>query len=155
MTNLHNSLVEKGLIKSVYVDHRKLFEVTQKGKEVASIPVPKQKTRGGVQHTYWIKQIVQFLKKLELQPVCEVDGIDIVDRNRGIAIEIETGKSDMYGNFMKLKNSQYSNRYMIATNKDVELKLKAITKDDHSIQIFFAKDFLQLTKEELTSQTSP
>ena len=153
VANLHTSLSQKGVIKTVNVDKKKLFEVTEEGKTMAeksNIQIQRKHTRGGIEHTYWIHQSVQFLKKHEFQPVSEVDGIDIVDKSAGIAIEIETGKSDLSLNLLKLKKSRFSRCFMLATNKALEIKLKALSKDP-SIQVFFVKDFLKLTQEALTS----
>ena len=156
MAGLHASLTEKGLIKSLNINKKKLFEVTEYGKvmaENAGIQIIKRSTRGGIEHTYWVYETAQFLKKHEFQPVFEKNGIDISDFSKGIAIEIETGKSDINGNLLKLKNSQVSRCFMLATTKPVEIKIRTISKHFPSIQVLFVKDFLKLTKDQLTSPT--
>ena len=80
-----------------------------------------------------------------------VNGIDIIDTESGIAIEIETGKSDINQNLLKLKNSQSSKCFMLATTKPVEIKIRTLSKHFPSIQVLFVKDFLKLTKDQLTS----
>lgn len=152
MVQIHESLSKKGLIRSIYIDRKKLFELTESGKTVAQelrIQMPSKKSKGGLEHDYWVRQTVQFLKKHEFQPVCEVNGIDIVDEKTGIAVEIETGKSDIKGNILKLKNSRISSCFMIATNKAVEIKIKNLAKECPSIKVFFAKDFLKLAKNQI------
>ena len=40
---------------------------------------------------------------------------------------------------------------MLATTKPVEMKIRTLSKDFPSIQVLFVKDFLKLTKDQLTS----
>ena len=154
MAQIQESLMKKGLIQLVYIDRKKLFKLTETGKKLAEnlkIPVPSKKTRGGLEHDYWIHQTVQFLRKHELQPVCEIDGIDIIDKSIGIAIEVETGKSDIQKNILKLEKSRVSSCFMLATTKAVEIKLKESAKDYPFLKVLFVKDFLKLTKDQITS----
>jgi len=150
---LHSALSDRGLITPVIIDKKKLLEVTDHGKAVAEtlgIAIPRMETRGGLEHTYWIHQTVQFLKKHVFQPVCEVDGIDIVDTKAGIAIEIETGKSDVAANLAKLDNSRIPMCFMLATNKAAEIKIQNQSKSFPSIHVLPVKDLLKLTKDQLT-----
>ena len=158
MSELHVSLTKKGVFKTITLNQKKLFEITEHGKQIAvanGIRIPKKETRGGLVHDYWIHQVARFLRKLEFEPVLEKDGIDIVasfdDNHGGVAIEIETGKSDIAGNLEKLKNSKVSARFMLATTKPVELKLRKIGKDHPETLIMFVKDFFKLTKDQIAS----
>ncbi|MFC1829020.1 ATP-binding protein [Thermodesulfobacteriota bacterium] len=154
IANLHSSLTEKGIIKTVGVDKKKLFEITPDGRiliEKAGIGIKKQDSRGGVEHTYWINQVLQSLRNLEFNPVTESGGIDITDATTGLAIEIETGKSDIKKNLTKLDQSHFPNQFMLATSKPVELKLKSSASTFPQIRIMFIKDFLKLTREQITS----
>jgi len=153
VADLHAALSQKGVIKTVNVDRKKLFEITDHGKLIAEksgIQIIKRSTRGGIEHTYWVYETARFLRKHEFQPVCEVNGIDIVDTEAGIAVEIETGRSDIKKNLLKLKKSRFPRCFMLATNKTAETKIKALSKEFPSIQILFVKDFLKLTKDRLT-----
>ena len=152
MSKAHSALTEKGIIKAVTVDLKKLFEVTEYGKNVAEehgIAVPQKQTRGGLEHDYWIAGTVRFLKKHEFLPVCEVDNIDLVDSRNGIAIEIETGKSYIKGNLVKLEKSQVSSKFMLATNKQAEIKIKKFQDQYPSIRFMLTKDFQKLTKDQI------
>jgi len=154
IANLHSSLTDKGIIKTVGVDKKKLFEITPDGRiliEKAGIDIKKQDSRGGVEHTYWINHVLQSLRNLEFNPVTESGGIDITDATSGLAIEIETGKSDIKKNLSKLDQSRFPYQFMLATSKPVELKLKSITSTFPQIRIMFVKDFLKLTKGQITS----
>lgn len=159
MSQIHESLTKKEMIRPVYIDRKKLFELTDSGKilvEEMKIHMPSRNARGGLEHDYWVHQTVQFLKKHEFQPVCEVNGIDIVDPKLSIAIEVETGKSDIKKNLLKLEKSRILNCFMIATNKPAEIKIKELSKNHSFIRILFVKDFLKLTEEKiLTSHPSP
>lgn len=156
MSKVHCALADKALIKAVTVDLKKLFEVTEYGKTIAdnlSIQIPKKQTRGGLEHDYWIAQTVQFLRKQMMEPVCEVDNIDITDIKAGFAIEIETGKSDIKANLLKLKNSNVSSCFMLATNKQAEIKIRKIMDgyaEKYSfIKIMLAKEFQKLTRDQI------
>ncbi len=158
MVKYHDALIEKGIIKPVYVNRIKLFEITEHGKDVAQmhkIAIPKKKSRGGLEHDYWIQQTVQFLKKQKFQPILEKFGIDIVVLDEKLAIEIETGKSDIQKNLLKLKNSLVLKRqFMIATNKIAQQKIKKYQDKFPGIKIMNVNDFLKLSKNEIT-ESSP
>ena len=166
MSDIHNSLEEKGIIKTETVDKKKLMELTSYGRYIATeegFAIPERQTRGGIEHYYWIEQTVQFLKKQEFQPACEKFDIDITDIKNSIAIEIETGKSDIKKNLLKLarlKDSQVSNCFMLSTTRPIEFKIKEIAKDIFkdfaseypaitNIKIMFISDFLKLTKDQI------
>jgi hypothetical protein len=158
MVKYHDSLIQKNIIKPVYVNRIKLFEITDHGRDVAQehkITIPKKETRGGLEHDYWIHQTVQFLRKQKMVPVCEVDNIDITDIKADLAIEIETGKSDIKANLLKLKNSRVSSCFMLATNKQAEIKIRKIM-DGYAekylfIKIMLAKEFQKLTRDQIIS----
>lgn len=157
IAELHSSLVDKGIIKTVGVDKKKLFEITPDGRaeaEEAGIPIKKQKSRGGIEHTYWLNQTAGFLRNLEFEPVMEAGGIDLVDTAAGIAIEIETGKSDIRSNLEKLASSRFPAPFMLATSKETEIKLKRIAEPYPSIRVMFIKDFLKLTADKIISNPS-
>jgi hypothetical protein len=153
MVKYHDSLIQKNIIKPVYINRIKLFEITEHGKKIAQmckIAIPQKKTRGGLEHDYWIYQTVQFLKKQKMQPVCEKLGIDIVSFQEKLAIEIETGKSNIEKNLLKLKNSNVlANCYMLATTKVAEQKIKKHQGQFPEIKIMPVKDFLNLSKDQI------
>lgn len=150
MVKYHDSLIEKGIIKPVYVNRIKLFEITDFGRHFAQlhkIAIQKKKTRGGLEHDYWIYQTVRSLRKQKFQPVLEKFGIDIVSLDEKLAIEIETGKSNIKRNLLKLKNSLVLERcFMLATNKISEQKIKKLQGQFPEIRIMNVKEFLKLSK---------
>jgi len=156
--NLHTSLSEKGFINTVNIDRKKLFDVTNKGKRIAEdsgIKIPAKQSKGGIEHSYWIDQTMRFLRNLELDPVCEFHGIDISDPDKEIAIEIETGKSDILKNIVKLLSTRFKNLFMIATSKPFEIKLKKIARNFPAIRVYFIKDFLKLSIHQIISHSHP
>ncbi len=146
---LCKELEQKGLINAVFVDRKKLIELTPFG--LIACPV-RRDTRGGIEHYYWITQTVQFLKKLGFQPATEAANIDITDRGKGIAIEIETGKSDIGGNLLKLDKSDHSHLFMLTTNKPAEFRIKELARAYPRIRTMHAKDFQKLTATEILQQ---
>ena len=153
MVKIHDDLTQKGLIKPVYVDRIKLFEITDHGRNIAQqnrIPIPQKEGKGGLEHDYWGNQLLQFLRKHEFEPVCEKLGIDIVAFKEKLAIEIETGKSDIKRNLLKLENSQVLSKcFMLATNKQAELKIMKYKKQHPSISFMNVRQFLQLQKQQV------
>ena len=152
MSRIHDALIQKGIVKPVVIDRKKLFELTEAGLKSAEenrIPIPRKKTRGGLEHTYWVAEIVRFLKKQGFQPVCEENDIDIVDKTSSMAIEVETGKSNIGKNLLKLENSGMSNRFMLATRIPVAVRLKNLSPKHPSIHFLYIKDFFKLTREQM------
>ncbi|MDZ7760051.1 MAG: ATP-binding protein [Desulfovermiculus sp.] len=158
MSKLHTSLSDKGLIQTRILDQKKLFELTDYGKTMArelGIQVPVKKSKGGLEHEYWIDRVVQFLRKHEFQPVQEVQDIDIVDTTNSLAIEIETGKSDIKANLVKLEKSQVSARFMLATTMQAKQKITKIGQSHPLIRIMLTKEFLKLEPEQIVSHSHP
>jgi hypothetical protein len=158
MSDLHTSLSEKGILMPVQVGNLKLFEITTEGRtmaEKAGIKIKKQNSRGGIEHSFAIHQTSRHLTNLELRPLSEIGGIDIVDATAGLAIEIETGKSNIPANLLKLEKSGFDHLFMLATNKMAEFKIKAKQPDFPAIQFMHIKDFLKLSIDQIMSQSHP
>jgi hypothetical protein len=153
MVKHHDSLIQKDIIKPVYVNRIKLFEITEHGKTIADlhkIAIPKKKTRGGLEHDYWINQTLEFLRKQKFEPVCEKFDIDIVSLNEKIGIEVETGKSNIEANLLKLKNlNVLTHCYMLATNKIAEQKIKKFQPSFPDIKIMTVQKFLKLRRAQI------
>jgi|GEM_PF-890146 len=154
---LQESLTDKGYITTIYIDRKKMIQLTDTGKDackVANIIVPKRKTRGGIEHYYWIKETRQLLKNIKFQPVLEHLDIDIADPTQKLAIEVETGKSSIIKNLLKLQNSRFTRRFMLATNKAAEFKIKQRALDFPEITAMHVKDFLKLSKSQILNPKS-
>jgi DNA-binding MarR family transcriptional regulator len=154
MVRIHRLLVDKGVLEPVYINRKKLFELTEKGKTVAensNIFVPARKTRGGLSHYYWIMQVAALMKNMGLDPAIESQGTDITETSESLAIEIETGKSNISANMEKLAKSEFKNCYVLATERPVEMKIKKLAENYPAIKVFYVKDFMKLFKEKITS----
>ena len=71
-----------------------------------------------------------------------------------IAIQIETGKSAIIKNCRTLESFDAEARFMLATNKVAEFKIKSRAKDFPSIQFMNVKDFMKLTKDQILTHQS-
>ena len=80
----------------------------------------------------------------------EKDDMDIIiDKgDKTLAIQMETGKSDIHGNLMKICRYKADLKYVLATNRETEIRLRDILKeyflpDRENVQVVYVKDFLQ------------
>jgi CBS domain-containing protein len=144
-----NELVAKKHVIPVTVDGRRLYDVTVKGKKLLG-KTWYFKGRGGLEHRYYIEKIKAHYIQNNCLAFLEKNDIDLVieANNKTMAIQMETGKSDLQANLTKLGKSSANHKYMLATNKETELKIKLLLKDllipnRQDIQVRFAKDFLK------------
>lgn len=143
-----NELIAKKFIIPVTVDGNRLYEVTQKGKKKLGMKWL-FRGRGGLEHQYYIEKIKEkYLNKCITS--LEKDDIDLVmeANDKTLAIQMETGKSDIQANLTKLGKSNADYKYMIATNQETKLKIELMLKemlipDRENIKVSYAKDFLK------------
>ena len=158
VSEIHSSLEKNDILLTTTIDRKKLFDLTIKGRicaEKIGIKIKKQQSKGGLEHAYWINEIVQFLRKHEFQPICEKNNIDIIESDAKIAIEVETGKSDIAANLLKLENYSSIAKFMLATSKPVEFKIKKLARPFPSIKVMSIKDFFKLTTDQIMNSNSP
>lgn len=136
------------LIAPKTVDGKRLYELTIAGDKVLGKRAPKP-GRGGLVHRYFIEKIRAHYNKDSKFSFLEKDGLDIVIESfeRSMAIQVETGKSDIDVNLMKLGRYKTDLKYMIATNKETVIKIKKmfidlLVPDKENIRIVYIKDFL-------------
>jgi hypothetical protein len=137
------------LIVPLTIDGQRLYEVSQKGREALGRKAF-HKGRGGLEHRYYIEKIKEHYLIREGFTYLEKDDIDLVIEkgDQILAIQMETGKSDIHGNLMKLCRHKADLKYSLATNRDAEVQVREILKnnflpDRERIQVAFVKDFLQ------------
>jgi hypothetical protein len=130
------------------VDGQKLYEITSAGKKCLGKKYT-LKGHGGIEHRYYVEKIKEHYLKIEGFTFIEKDDIDLVVEgyNITIAVQVETGKSNIQANLMKLGRYKSDLKYVLATNKEAEVRIKEIYEDlivpdKENIQIQFAKDFL-------------
>lgn len=137
------------LIVPLTIDGNRLYELTIKGREALGRKAI-HRGRGGLEHRYYIEKIKEHYLNREGFTFIEKDNIDIViDKgDKTLAIQMETGKSDIHGNLMKLCRYKADLKYVLATNRETELRLRDILKeyflpDRENVQVVYVKDFIQ------------
>lgn len=142
-------LTAMGLVVPVTVDGQRLYETTHKGRETVGRKAV-HKGRGGLEHRYYIEKIREHYASRTGFACLEKDDIDIVieQGDQSLAIQMETGKSDIQANLLKLGRYRADQKYALATNRETEVLIREILKnnvlpDRERIHVAFAKDFLQ------------
>ena len=166
-TDVQKELLEKGYVNPVTIDGKKFLEITDQAKQTLKkydMTPSSGYGRGGFEHSYYINEIKIHLVDSGGFVFIEQDDIDIVgyrlkiDGEHTIAVEVETGKSDIKKNLAKLANYKADERYMIVTNKAGEAKINTVfAKTDHRItqhiKVFSAKEFIKQYSS--TSSSNP
>ena len=126
---IRQSLASAGIIESVTIATRSgqvvLYQLAETGRmlceSVGIDPGPKQ--RESLEHRYWARQTARHFEKKGYEVSCEhpIKGNGAVDLlaqkvDEKIAIEIETGKSDIKTNITKTANSDFDRIILVATN---------------------------------------
>jgi hypothetical protein len=142
-----------GFITPVTIDGKRLYEITQHALKILG-KKPHHPGRGGLEHRYFVEQIRALYTKKDGFVFIERDDIDIVIESfeSVLAIQIETGKSDIPVNLLKLGRYKASLKYMLATNRETEIKIRDIIKDllipdREAINVMYVKDFLAAPPE--------
>jgi len=144
-----NELISSGLIIPLTIDGNRLYELTARGKKALGKKMP-QKGRGGMEHRYYIEKIKEHYIKCEGFTFIEKDDIDLLVETieRIMAIQMETGKSDIHANLKKLGRHKADLKYMVTTNQETEIRIREILKDllipdKEKIRVIFVRDFLK------------
>ena len=141
-------LTSQGMIIDQTIDGLKLHELSYKGKKALGqrTPLP---GRGGLEHRYWVESIKQHYLTQGSFTFLERDNLDLVieSYDSTLAIQVETGKSDIEGNIWRLARFEANRKYMLATNVAAEIKIHQILRDllvpnKQAIQVNLAKAFL-------------
>lgn len=108
-----------------------LFELTQKGRLVLrDLGYEVKNTREGIAHKFWKHKVAEYYKRKGLKVFVEeyfVNGRpDIIVFNNGkkVALEIETGKSNIIYNIEKCLKAGFDEVVCVATSKRVEGKIR-------------------------------
>ena len=136
------------LITPLTIDGNRLYELTSQGKKILGKKIT-HKGRGGLEHRYYVEKIKEHFIQNEGFTFLEKDDIDLVVEklDKRLAIQMETGKSNIQANLFKLGKYTADLKYVLTTNRETEIRLKKILKDllvpdKENIQVLFAKDFL-------------
>jgi hypothetical protein len=101
-----------------------LYQLTDFGRTVCSAAGidPGPRPRASPEHSFWVHRTVRFFESRGYSVSCEhpVQGngaIDILAEGHGerVAIEVETGKSDVKNNLDKIRNAGFDRIILVAT----------------------------------------
>ena len=141
-------LVSLKLVTPITIDGQKLYELTAEGRTALGKPLP-HSGRGGLEHRYFVENIRHHYLQNEGFASVEKDDIDLVIETYGkrMAIQVETGKSDIQGNLTKLGRYKADLKYMLTTNPEAEVRVKKalqelLIPDREEIKVLSVKDFL-------------
>ena len=137
------------LISPVTIDGNRLYKLTQKGDDLLG-KKDAQPGRGGLEHKYFVEKIKEHYLKNDGFTFLEKDDIDLVveTSDKKLAIQVETGKSDIQASLTKLGTYNADLKYVVATNRETEIRTKEMLKellvpDKEKIRVTFTKDFLK------------
>jgi hypothetical protein len=143
---VREALMRIGIIERVTIPTRcgqiVLYNLTDLGRTVCpSIGIdPGPRSRESLEHKFWVNKAAKYFERKGFSVSCEhpVKGngaIDILAERPGeqIAIEVETGKSDVKANLSKIKGSGFDRIVVLATSPDaINACHKAIDSTDKS-----------------------
>ena len=136
------------LIIPLTIDGNRLYDLTGNGKRVLGQKLI-HKGRGGLEHRYYIEKIKEHYLANEGFTFLEKDDIDLVVETieKKLALQVETGKSDIQANLTKLGRYAADLKYVVTTNPETEIRTKEmlndlLVPDKENIHILFVKDFL-------------
>jgi len=143
-----HELETSGLISPLTIDGKRLYDLTAKGRQTAGNNANRS-GRGGLEHAYWVKAIQDSYAAQGCMVQMEKDDLDLVIEHQGcrLAVQVETGKSDLEGNIWKLARYSADHKCLIATNRATAQRLKNMLRDlaapdREKTQALFVKDFL-------------
>jgi energy-coupling factor transporter ATP-binding protein EcfA2 len=126
---VRQSLQSAGLIEAVPIATRSgqvvLYELTDDGRSVCrALGIdPGPRPRASVEHAFWVQRAAAYFEKrgfdMKAEHPVPGDGtIDLLAERPGerVAIEIETGKSDVAGNISKLQGKGFDRLVMVGTS---------------------------------------
>jgi len=131
---IQNSLLGRGLIVSRSVagpnGRIKMLMLTGKGRAALGINKNESNRLGGPQHRYWCRVLAEHLKAQGYEVAREVPigggkTIDLVAMRNGkrLAIEVETGKSDLVGNAYKCLAAGVDKVFIVVASSQLRQKL--------------------------------
>lgn len=126
---VREALASAGIIERVTIATRcgqvVLYQLTDFGRAFCTeVHIdPGNKSRASLEHMFWVNRTLEHFEKEGYDVACEhpLDGsgaIDILATRPGekVAIEIETGKSDIKGNLDKINGADFDKIVLVATS---------------------------------------
>ena len=141
---LKNSLLKKQFIDTEEIPTKSgrviVLKLTREGKRICNEPIIKKSKdirEGGITHEYWKNKYAELLKSKGFditfeKPIGEGKSVDVVATKNGkqIAIEVETGRSDILSNINKCLQANFDKIIVVAINEKIESKVKSLLKDN-------------------------
>jgi len=156
-TSVQKELVQKDMVSPVTIEGYKFLEPTAKGKamlERFGTPWSPGSGRGGLEHAFHVHRIMHRLVETGGFAFIEQDDIDVVayriklDGEQTLAVQVETGKSNIKKNIQTLLAHKADGRFMVATNKMAEAKINSAMESlgkqaGERIQVLSSRAFLK------------
>jgi hypothetical protein len=149
---IRQHLTSAGIIEAVNIATRSgqvvLYQLTDLGRDVCStIGIAlSAKSRESLEHRYWVNKTTQFFERqgyevIREHPIKGNGAIDLLAQksNQQIAIEIETGKSDIKSNLKNIIKADFDRAVVLATSPEAvttcQRAVDSIEKSKSSMQI--------------------
>jgi len=126
---IRQHLTSAGIVEAVTIATRSgqvvLYRLTDFGRSVCSSAgiYPEPRARESLEHSFWVNRAARYFEKKSYDVACEhpVKGngaIDILAQRPGerIAVEVETGKSNVKTNLNKVRNAGFDQIVLVATS---------------------------------------
>jgi len=141
---LKNSLLKKQFIDTEEIPTKSgrviVLKLTREGKRICNEPIIKKSLdirEGGITHEYWKNKYAELLKSKGFditfeKPIGEGKSVDVVATKKGkqIAIEVETGRSDILSNINKCIQAKFDKIIVVAINEKIESKVKSLLENN-------------------------
>ena len=138
---LKNSLLKKQLIETEEIPTKSgrviVLKLTKIGKSNIDQPISQDIREGGITHEFWKNKYAQILKNEGFDITFEKsigDGkyVDVVASKNDIriAIEVETGRSDILTNIKKCLEANFDRIIVVAVNEKIESKVKSLLESN-------------------------
>ena len=136
---LLSSAVARGFLSSAHVrtpeGRARWLELTEEGCRTLGIPFARSPREGGVEHRYWVARAKAWLERqgyLVGEAVAVEGGfVDLVGTKGGerVAVEVETGKSDVAGNVLRLRGQGFGRVVVVALTAPAREALANVPRD--------------------------
>ncbi|MFC1488947.1 ATP-binding protein [Thermodesulfobacteriota bacterium] len=155
--NIQIELIEKGIVIPKTIEGKKFLEITDSGKKLMNkfgINLYSVAGRGGIEHSYYVDKIKNQMVDAGGFAFIEKDDIDVVgfklkpEGEYFIAVQVETGKSNIKNNIQKLIDYKADEKHIVATSKQSEITINKILSNfephqKNTIHVSYAKNFLK------------
>jgi DNA-binding MarR family transcriptional regulator len=169
-SRLQKQLLEKGLVRIEKVSTGKggvkILALTEEGERMiadSAQPPSQIGRRGGLSHRYWIDRIARRFEQegYKVEREHSIGGgsaVDLVVEKDGerLAIEVETGKSDIIANVEKCLNADFTKVFCVVPDQqakeELELKFRTMQINANRVEIVTLKEMMDRKAADLTNR---